>query len=180
MKQVLMSAAEMKVALEQISEKIVEDDWKGLALVGIQTKGVILAKRLQHLLEQKTHITFPLGSVDTSLYRDVFGGTEVERKILGSTFDFALDESNILLVDDVIQTGRTVRAAIENIIDKGRPKLIRLFTLIDRDGRELPIKPDYIGKKVIALDNEYIKVYLEEVDEQDKVVILKEDIGWSH
>ena len=169
----LLTSIEMREALERISEEIVKEGRRDFAVVGIHTKGVMIAKRLKALLEQKIGKILPFGQIDISLYRDDLNKAGIEKKIKASGFEFEVDGSNILLVDDVIHTGRSVRAAMENIVDNGRPKLVKLVALIDRGGRELPIEPNFIGKKVVALADEFVRVYLEEMDGRDEVVALK-------
>ncbi len=169
----LLTSIEMKKALERMSEEIIKEEWGDFAVVGIYTRGVIIAERLKALLEKKIGKLLPFGQIDTSLYRDDLNRAEIEKKVRVPVFNFTVDGSNILLVDDVIHTGRSVRAAMESIIDKGRPNLIKLAVLVDRGGRELPIEPNFVGKRVVALDDEFVRVYLNEVDGRDVVVALK-------
>ncbi len=150
----------------------------GVALVGIQTRGVPLAQRLARLIEERAGAAPELGAVDITFYRDdvtVRGGEAPlapQPLVRASQLDFPLDGRTIVLVDDVLYTGRTIRAAIEALFDYGRPSRVQLAVLVDRGHRELPIRPDYIGKNLPTARDERIQVQLVEVDEVDAVLLV--------
>ncbi|ERM90978.1 uracil phosphoribosyltransferase [Caldanaerobacter subterraneus subsp. yonseiensis KB-1] len=162
-------------ALIRIAHEIVERN-KGIedvVLVGIKTRGVPLAKRIARYISRIEGKEPPVGSLDITLYRDDLT-TDLEQPVVKKK-DIGVDVANkiVVLVDDVIYTGRTVRAAMDAIIDLGRPKAIQLAELVDRGHRELPIRPDYVGKNVPTSRSEIIQVMLEEVDGVNKVVITE-------
>ena len=145
----------------------------GLALVGIHTRGAVLARRLHAILSDLTGAEIPLGDVDISFYRDDIPGREpgAQPIVHSSHLDFDLDDRTVVLVDDVLFTGRTVRAAIDALFDYGRPPRVQLAVLADRGHRELPIRPDYVGKNLPTALDERVYVRLEETDEVDEVTI---------
>jgi pyrimidine operon attenuation protein / uracil phosphoribosyltransferase len=145
----------------------------GLALVGIHTRGAVLARRLHALVGELTGSEVPLGDLDISFYRDDLPGREPAGQpvVHSSHLDFELDGRTVVLVDDVIFTGRTVRAAIDALFDYGRPERVQLAVLADRGHRELPIRPDYVGKNLPTARDERVFVRLEETDEVDEVAI---------
>ena len=159
----VMDADRMSRALTRMSHEILERN-RGLdeiALVGIRTRGVPLARRLARALREINGDDVPTGSLDITLYRDV-RRTEIP---------FSIDERKILLVDDVLYTGRTIRAALDALIDFGRPRIIQLIVLVDRGHRELPIKADYVGKNLPTSLKQSVQVRLQEIDGVDEVVI---------
>ncbi len=176
---VLMDADRMARTLTRIAHEIVERN-RGLsdvALVGIRTRGVPLAKRLAANLREITGDTVPVGALDITLYRDdlmrhAVGPQPLVRR---TEIPFSIDERRILLVDDVLYTGRTVRSGLDALIDFGRPKAIQLVVLVDRGHRELPIKADYVGKNVPTSSTESIHVRLQEIDGEDQVLIEKDN-----
>jgi pyrimidine operon attenuation protein/uracil phosphoribosyltransferase len=145
----------------------------GLALVGIHTRGAVLARRLHALVGELSGSELPLGDLDISFYRDDVDGREpgAQPVVHASHLDFDLERRTIVLVDDVLFTGRTVRAAIEALFDYGRPERVQLAVLADRGHRELPIRPDYVGKNLPTARGERVHVRVEEVDEVDEVTI---------
>ena len=152
----------------------VEDDpASAIAIVGIHTRGAILARRLHEQLAEISDADIPLGDIDISFYRDDLPGREpAEAPIVhASHLDFDLEGRTIVLVDDVLFTGRTVRAAIDALFDYGRPQRVQLAVLADRGHRELPIRPDYTGKNLPTARDERVYVRLEEVDDVDEVAI---------
>jgi pyrimidine operon attenuation protein / uracil phosphoribosyltransferase len=149
-----------------------------LALIGIQTRGVPLARRLARLIEERAGVEPALGAVDITFYRDdvtVRGGEAplaAQPLVRATQLDFPLDGRTVVLVDDVLYTGRTIRAAIEALFDYGRPARVQLAVLVDRGHRELPIRPDYVGKNLPTARGERIQVQLVEVDELDAVLLV--------
>ncbi len=163
-------------ALDRMVTQLVVDypEMEQLVLIGIRTGGAFLANRLQDLLKAKKGFTVPTGALDITLYRDDW--TRINHKpIVGKTeVPVCLDDKMIILVDDVLYTGRTVRAAMDALIDFGRPRRISLAVLVDRGGRELPICADYSGIQLDAKSEERVNVYLKEMGINDQVVIEKE------
>jgi len=172
---VVMDADRMSRSLTRIAHEIVERN-RGigdLALVGIRERGVPLARRIAAELNRISNTDVPTGALDITLYRDDLMRQAVGPQPLVRSTDIPFDIDNrvILLVDDVLYTGRTIRAALDALIDFGRPRSIQLVVLIDRGHRELPIKADYVGKNVPTSRRESIQVRLQEVDGHDEVVI---------
>jgi pyrimidine operon attenuation protein/uracil phosphoribosyltransferase len=170
----LLDEAGIQRALRRIAHEIAERQHglKEVAIVGIRTGGLYLGSRLQKmLLEVEPGTDVPLGAIDITLYRDdVFVG--LPRPEVGTTqLPFALEQRTIVLVDDVLYTGRTVRAALDALMDHGRPKAVQLAVLVDRGLRELPIQADYVGLKVSTTRTESVKVLLRETDPSDRVVL---------
>jgi len=170
-----MDADRISRSLARIAHEIVERN-KGvneLALVGVRTRGVPIAKRLARSLREITGHDVPTGALDITLYRDdlmrhAVGPQPLVRR---TEIQFSIDDRKILLVDDVLYTGRTTRAALDALIDYGRPKGIQLIVLVDRGHRELPIKADYVGKNLPTSPDESVQVRLLEIDGQDEVVL---------
>jgi pyrimidine operon attenuation protein / uracil phosphoribosyltransferase len=177
---VLLDAEALSRTLSRIAHEIIEADpsLDEVALVGIQTRGVPLAQRLARLIEERTGEAPPLGAVDITFYRDdvtVRGGEAplAPQPVVRETLlDFALEGKTVVLVDDVLYTGRTIRAAIDALFDYGRPACVQLAVLVDRGHRELPIRPDYVGKNLPTARSERIQVQLVEVDEIDSVLLV--------
>lgn len=147
------------------------------ALIGIQRRGAVLAKRLQSALEQITGVTIQRGELDISFYRDDLLRQPLSPTVHSSSIEFSIDDSQIILVDDVLYTGRTVRAALEAIFAYGRPTKIQLAVLVDRGHRELPIRPDYVGKNLPTAADERVRVQVTEIDGEDAVSIVKQGEG---
>ena len=172
---VVMDADRMQRSLTRIAHEIVERNRKidEVALVGIRERGVPLARRIAARLREITGYEAPTGALDITLYRDDLMRHAVGPQPLVRSTDilFDIDDRTILLVDDVLYTGRTIRAALDALIDFGRPKAIQLAVLVDRGHRELPIKADYVGKNVPTSRRESVQVRLEEVDGHDDVLI---------
>jgi pyrimidine operon attenuation protein / uracil phosphoribosyltransferase len=175
-KKIVLSDQTMQEALDQIVDKLMDDfrETEQIVLIGIRTGGAFLARRIQEVIFQKKRVTIPLGALDITLYRDDW--TRINQKpIVGKTeIPFSLDDRTVILVDDVLYTGRTVRAAMDALIDFGRPKRIALAVLVDRGGRELPICADYVGIQVQIEADERINVYFKELEQPDQVVIEKD------
>src|SRR5215216_1700734 len=175
---VVMDAERISRTLTRIAHEIVERN-KGVedvALVGVRTRGVHIARRLARALREITGQDLPTGALDITLYRDDLMRQAVgpQPLVRSTEIPFSIDDRIILLVDDVLYTGRTVRAALDALIDFGRPQAIQLVVLVDRGHRELPIKADYVGKNLPTSRRESVQVLLEEVDGHDQVVIQTE------
>lgn len=170
----LMTDADVRRAVVRIAHEIVEQNRgpHNLILVGIQTRGVPLAGRLAALIEEFEGEPVAVGSLDIGLYRDDLQRLSTRPHLRPSDIPTSLDARRVVMVDDVLFTGRSIRAALDAIIDFGRPERIQLAVLIDRGHRELPIRPDYVGKNVPTARDENIKVRLSEVDGRDEVVLL--------
>lgn len=169
----LMDDKAITRAITRISHEIIERN-KGIenvVLVGIKTRGVPIANRISKKIESIEGKLVNTGEVDITLYRDDLKKIDVDPVINGSNIDFDINDKVVILVDDVLYTGRTVRAALDAIMDIGRPKSIQLAVLVDRGHRELPVRADYVGKNVPTSRHEIISVMLSETDEQDSVTI---------
>ena len=171
----VMDADRMSRALTRIAHEILERNrgTSDLALVGIRTRGVPLARRLARALHAISSHDVPTGSLDITLYRDDLMRQQVgpQPLVRRTEIPFSIDNRKILLVDDVLYTGRTTRAALDALIDFGRPKNIQLIVLVDRGHRELPIKADYVGKNLPTSPEESVQVRLQESDGSDEVVL---------
>jgi pyrimidine operon attenuation protein/uracil phosphoribosyltransferase len=175
---VVMDADRVSRSLARIAHEILErtagpEKLDELALVGIRTRGVPIAKRLADAILQISKHEVPTGSLDITLYRDdlmrhAVGPQPLVRR---TELPFSIDDKRILLVDDVLYTGRTIRAALDALIDFGRPKSIQLVVLVDRGHRELPIKADYVGKNLPTSSSQSVQVHLQEIDGRDEVEI---------
>ncbi|AZT90337.1 bifunctional pyr operon transcriptional regulator/uracil phosphoribosyltransferase PyrR [Caldicellulosiruptor changbaiensis] len=173
----IMDSAQMNRALIRISHEILEKN-KGienLCLVGIQRRGVTLAKRIRDNIEKIEGVRLPLGILDITFYRDDLSLLSEHPTVNSTQIDFDINNKKIVLVDDVLFTGRTVRAAIEALMDMGRPKMIQLAVLIDRGHRELPIRADYVGKNVPTSRREIVHVLVDEFDNDNRVIIEQLD-----
>jgi pyrimidine operon attenuation protein/uracil phosphoribosyltransferase len=179
---VLVDAEALARTLSRIAHEVIEanPELDRLALVGIQTRGVPLAQRLRRLIEERAAEAPALGAVDITFYRDdvhVRGGEaplHAQPVVRSTALDFPLEGMTVVLVDDVLYTGRTIRAAIEALFDYGRPARVQLAVLVDRGHRELPIRPDYVGKNLPTARGERIQVQLVEVDEVDRILLVSE------
>ena len=171
----LMDAGRIARTLSRIAHEIVErhPDMKGLALVGVRSRGVPLARRLARRLAEATGNTPLVGALDITLYRDDFTTIAAQPITRGTDIPFSIDARTVVLVDDVLFTGRTVRAALDQLIDFGRPARIELAVLVDRGHRELPIRADYAGKTMTTAHEEVVQVLLEEEDGRDAVLLLE-------
>ena len=176
----LLDADALARTLSRIAHEIIEANpsLDEVALVGIQTRGVPLAQRLARLIEERAGRAPELGAVDITFYRDdvrVRGGEaplHAQPLVRETQLDFPLDGRTVVLVDDVLYTGRTIRAAIEALFDYGRPSRVQLAVIVDRGHRELPIRPDYVGKNLPTARSERIQVQLVEVDEVDRILLV--------
>jgi pyrimidine operon attenuation protein/uracil phosphoribosyltransferase len=169
---VVLDRDDIRRTLVRIAHEIVENTDPGtVALVGIHRRGAILAQRLRRLLGDLLEHDVPLGELDISFYRDDVGQRPEAPVVHSSRLDFGVSGRTIVIVDDVLYTGRTVRAAIEALFDYGRPAKVQLAVLADRGHRELPIRPDYVGKNLPTSRNERVNVCVEELDDVDEVTI---------
>jgi pyrimidine operon attenuation protein/uracil phosphoribosyltransferase len=173
---VVMDAKTIQRALVRIAHEIVEKN-KGaenMAVIGIQNRGAYLAERVAKLIEQIEGVEVPLGLMDITLYRDDVQ-TKLDQPVVQKT-DILFDvvDKTIILVDDVLYTGRTVRAALDQIIDFGRPRSIQFAVLVDRGHRELPIRADYVGKNIPTAKDDRVKLNIKEVDGEDSVSVVKQ------
>ena len=167
----IMDSHEMGRALTRIAHEIVERN-KGvtkLALVGIRTAGVPLAQRLQKLIRDIEHVDVPLGELDITLYRDDLAIRKNQLVLKRTDISFHVSDLVVVLIDDVLFTGRTIRAAMDGLMDLGRPAEIQLAVLVDRGHRQLPIRANYVGKNIPTSRDENIRVFLEELGENDRV-----------
>lgn len=177
-KSVCMDADEIERSLTRIAHQILETN-KGadnIAIVGIVTRGDLLAKRLAQKIEAIEGAPVPLGKLDISFYRDDFA-TYFSPEVHSTEIPFDIDGKTIVLVDDVLFTGRTIRAALDALMDIGRPACVQLAVLVDRGHRQLPIRADFVGKNVPSSSNESVRLFLEEVDGTSMVEILEVQPG---
>jgi pyrimidine operon attenuation protein/uracil phosphoribosyltransferase len=169
----LLDAVGIDRILKRMACEILEihKDPKDLALVGIHTRGVYLARRLQKQIENFEDVKIPVGEIDITLYRDDWTQLSAQPLVKKTEIPFSIDARQIILVDDVLFTGRTIRSAMDAVMDFGRPARIELAVLIDRGHRELPIQSNFTGHCVNTLREQMVNVRLQEVDEEDKVVL---------
>src|SRR3954466_8049628 len=178
----LLDEEQVRRTLSRIAHEIIErnDDLEAVALVGIHTRGVPLAHRLRRLVEERSGVELELGQLDITFHRDdvhVRSGSAPRRPqpiVRDTKLEFELEGRTVILVDDVLYTGRTIRAAIDALIEYGRPARVQLAVLADRGHRELPIRPDYVGKNLPTAHGDRVQVELLEVDEIDRVVLIPE------
>ncbi len=168
-----MEESDIRRALIRIVHEIIERNKgiKNLALIGIKRRGDFIARRIAEKIKQNEGLKVPIGALDITLYRDDLQLVSETPIIEGTDINFDVNKKTIVLVDDVLYSGRTIRAAIEEILDFGRPKAIQLAVLIDRGHRELPIQADFVGKKVPAARTEIVDVHVEELDGEDCVMV---------
>ncbi|HEX9445840.1 MAG TPA: bifunctional pyr operon transcriptional regulator/uracil phosphoribosyltransferase PyrR [Candidatus Binatia bacterium] len=171
----VLGAKDIQKNLERCCREILKShqDAGQLVFIGIRTRGIHLARRLSEIAKKRAGREIPLGEMDITLYRDDLNTLLPDGKVDNTRIPFDIANRTIILVDDVLHTGRTARAAVDHLIDFGRPKAIHLAVLIDRGGRELPIAADYVGKKVAVPAGGDVQVRLKEVDKTDEVVISK-------
>ena len=170
----VLDGDDMRRTLVRIAHEIVEKnpEHDRLAIVGIHRRGAVLAARLHELLNDLLETDVPLGELDISFYRDDLGRRAEAPTVHSTSLDFPLDGATVVIVDDVLFTGRTVRSAIEALFDYGRPARVQLAVLADRGHRELPLRPDYVGKNLPTSRGERIQVQLLEIDEIDQVLLI--------
>ena len=170
----VLDLEEMRRTLVRIAHEIVErTGGHDVALVGIHRRGAVLGRRLHGLVSELLDASVPFGEVDISFYRDDLSMRASQPLVSASAIDFPVEAHTIVLVDDVLYTGRTVRAAIDALFDYGRPRRVQLAVLADRGHRELPFRPDYVGKNLPTARSEHVKVRVEEIDGVDEVALAQ-------
>jgi pyrimidine operon attenuation protein / uracil phosphoribosyltransferase len=174
----LMNSGEIETALSQIAAKIVEErsDLGETLLIGIRRRGVLLAEQLQRKIKKLTGKRLSLGILDITFYRDDLSMVASQPVVEGSHLDFDVKDKEVLLIDDVLYTGRTTRAALESILDYGRPRKIKLVVLVDRGHRELPIQADYVGETVQTTSDEMVEVRMPPIDDEDGVFLTSREL----
>ena len=176
MNSILLNQKDIARAISRISHEILEKN-KGaenISLIGIRTRGVTFSSRLKEKINFIENTDVPLGALDITLYRDDLGTGLQKPQIKKTEIAFALEGKHVVLCDDVLFTGRTIRAAIDALMDFGRPASVQLAVLIDRGHRELPIRPDYVGKNIPTHEGEHVNVTLEETDDVDSVLLIRD------
>jgi pyrimidine operon attenuation protein / uracil phosphoribosyltransferase len=170
----LMSAPEIDRTLQRLAHEIVEKSGgtKDLALIGIRRRGVPLAQRIARAMRGIDGVDIPVGTLDITLYRDDLSKVASHAVLQSSNIPFGVDDMDLVLVDDVLYTGRTVRAAMNSLFDLGRPRRVSLCVLIERGHREMPIEAQYIGRSVQTSATEIIEVRLHEIDKEERVVLV--------
>ncbi|WP_285905357.1 bifunctional pyr operon transcriptional regulator/uracil phosphoribosyltransferase PyrR [Pseudodesulfovibrio pelocollis] len=172
----ILNAREMARTIERLALEVFErrGDDERLAIIGIQRRGADLAERIKVRLDERLGRKVPLGKLDINLYRDDWTtNLELAPTINCSEIGFDIEGASIILVDDVLYSGRTIRAALEAILDYGRPRRVELLVLVDRGHRELPIQADYVGKKLDTMDHEHVNVLVSERDDEDRVCLVR-------
>lgn len=172
----ILSGSEIERTLVRLAHEIVEKNngVSNLGLVGIMRRGVPLAQRLAKILGRIEKTEVPVGTLDITLYRDDLSTIGARPEVKKSKMEFNIQDKDIVLVDDVLYTGRTARAALDALFDHGRPRRIQLCVLIDRGHRELPIEASFVGRKIQTTPNEIIEVRLQESDDADKVLLMEQ------
>jgi pyrimidine operon attenuation protein/uracil phosphoribosyltransferase len=177
MEKIIQTAEAVEKTLQRMVYEIAEkhENLDNIVFVGIRTRGVFLARRLKEKFDKATSKNSPIGELDITLYRDDLSQIAEAPVVKGTQIDFDLNGKNIILVDDVLYTGRTIRAALTELADFGRPATIELAVLIDRGHREVPIAADYIGKDMPTSRKEFVSVKIKEYDGQDEVIVGEKD-----
>ncbi|HHF52835.1 MAG TPA: bifunctional pyr operon transcriptional regulator/uracil phosphoribosyltransferase PyrR [candidate division WOR-3 bacterium] len=173
----LMNSDDVKRTVKRIAHQIIEEipDTENLVLIGIKTRGVPLARTIAEEIEKISGKQIPVGALDITFYRDDLSLVGEKPEVKGTEMDFDITDKDVVLVDDVLYTGRTTRAALDEIMDYGRPRRVKLCVLIDRGHRELPICPDFVGKTITTTKKEIVKVKFEETDGVTEVVIAEKE-----
>lgn len=171
----VMDSRKIKRAIQRMTTEIIERNRNltNLVIIGIRTRGIYLGKRISKLIKELENKDIPVGVLDITLYRDDFLELEAQHMVKKTEIDFSVGEKDVLLIDDVLFTGRTIRAAMDSLIDLGRPNSIQLLVLIDRGHRELPIRADYVGKVLPTSKREIVHVQFKEIDKSDEVLITE-------
>ena len=170
-----MTATEIDRTLQRLAHEIVEKSGgtANLALIGIRRRGVPLANRIAQAMRGIDGVDVPVGTLDITLYRDDLSKVAAHAILQSSEIPFSVDDKDLVLVDDVLYTGRTIRAAMNGLFDLGRPKRVRLCVLIDRGHRELPVEASFVGRSVQTSDTEIVEVRLNEIDREERVVLVE-------
>ena len=173
----LMDATSVGRSVTRIAHEILErnDGPNNIVLIGIITRGEPLAKRIKKLILDQTNEDIPIGLVDITFHRDDFRERLVVPQVKATNIPFSLDNKTVILVDDVLFTGRTIRSAIEVLLSFGRPAIIQLAVLVDRGHREMPIRADFVGKNIPTHEGEHVKVFLKEIDGKDAVQLIRSE-----
>jgi pyrimidine operon attenuation protein / uracil phosphoribosyltransferase len=171
----LMTATEIDRTVQRLAHEIVEKSGgtANLALIGVRRRGVPLANRIAQAMRGIDGVDVPVGTLDITLYRDDLSKVAAQPVLQSSEIPFTVDDKDLVLVDDVLYTGRTIRAAMNGLFDLGRPKRVRLCVLIERGHRELPIEATFIGRSVQTSDTEIIEVRLNEIDREERVLLVE-------
>lgn len=174
----ILDAEAMDRALSRMAHEILEKNQgaKNVVLIGIRTGGVFIARRLATKIHEFEKVEVPTGIIDITLYRDDIALRSKTPQVRATEIPFSIDEKDVILVDDVLFTGRSIRAAMDAIVDFGRPQTLQLAVLIDRGHRELPIRPDYVGKNIPTSRREEVEVSLKESGKEDQVLIVEEPV----
>jgi pyrimidine operon attenuation protein/uracil phosphoribosyltransferase len=173
-KRQLLSAEEIDRTLQRVAHEIVEktSGASDLALIGVRRRGVPLSERLAQMIRSFAHVEVPVGTLDITLYRDDLSTIGPQPVVQSTHIDFPVDDRDLVIVDDVLYTGRTTRAAMNGLFDLGRPRRIMLCVLMDRGHRELPVEATFIGRTVDTTDTEIVEVRLREIDGKERVVLV--------
>jgi pyrimidine operon attenuation protein/uracil phosphoribosyltransferase len=171
----VMDATKIRRVLQRMATEILERNrnLKNLVIIGIRTRGIYVGKRIARLIKGMENVDVPVGVMDTTLYRDDVSETKAQVGAHKTEIPFAVSKKDVILVDDVLMTGRTIRAAMDGLFHLGRPQSIQLMVLIDRGHRELPLRADYIGKSLPTSRREMVQVHLKEIDGRDEVLIAE-------
>ena len=171
----IMDASKIRRVLARVATEIIERNrnLKNLVIVGVKSRGIYIGKRVANLVKELEGIDIPVGILDITRYRDDVTALKAKGALEEAEIGFSVAKKDILLIDDVLMTGRTIRAAMDGLIDRGRPQSIQLVVLVDRGHRELPIRPDYVGKVLPTSRREVVKVRLKEIDGVDEVLIAE-------
>jgi pyrimidine operon attenuation protein/uracil phosphoribosyltransferase len=171
----IMDATKIRRVLARVATEIIEKNrnLKNLAIVGLKTRGITIGRRIARLIADLEGVDIPVGIIDISRHRDDVPAARAKASLKAGDLSFTVDKKDILLIDDVLMTGRTIRAAMDALIERGRPRTIQLVVLIDRGHRELPIRPDYVGKVLPTSRREVVRVRLREMDGADEVIIAE-------
>ncbi len=171
----IMDSNKIRRVISRMATEIIERNrnLKNLVIVGVKSRGITIGKRISRLIEDLEGISVPVGILDITRYRDDIPAPRAKAALGPAKIGFAVAKKDVLLIDDVLMTGRTIRAAMDAVIDEGRPRSIQLAVLIDRGHRELPIRPDYVGKVLPTSRRELVRVRLKEMDAADEVLIVE-------
>ena len=170
---VVMDAPAIERALTRVAHEVLERN-KGtdrLVLIGVRSRGIYIASRLREKIKAIEGVDVPCGVIDITLYRDDLSRAQQQPQVRGTNIPFPIDNKSVLLIDDVLFTGRTVRAALDALMDFGRPRCVQLLVLVDRGHRELPVRADYVGKNIPTSASEQVQVRLQESDGRDEVAV---------